>query len=189
MLNYLWGGKKDKPENENAELAMREALDEHADFKIEEDGTMGFDDYVVLRAVIARQTLRHDFAAKENFKKKSIELFKINPTATGYAQNFGEMQKSMGLAGKMMTEKACEWIDFEFKNFMLTSKKISEDKDKNEKIASKIQGVKKAYGLETYKFKQSMADAMNAFKFKINAENDVFKKIMLQKYISPPEVV
>jgi len=30
---------------------------------------------------------------------------------------------------------------------------------------------------------------MDAFKFKINAENDVFKKIMLQKYISPPEVV
>ena len=33
MLSYLFGGKKsDKKENENAELAMREALDEHEEF-------------------------------------------------------------------------------------------------------------------------------------------------------------
>jgi len=40
ILSYLWGGKKDTPENDNAELAMREALDNHADFNIKDDGTM-----------------------------------------------------------------------------------------------------------------------------------------------------
>lgn len=54
ILSYLWGGKKDTPENDNAELAMREALDNHADFKINDNGTMEFDDFVVLRCVIAR---------------------------------------------------------------------------------------------------------------------------------------
>mgnify|MGYP001189910006 CR=1 FL=1 len=60
MLSYLFGGKTtDKKENDNAELAMREALDEHQEFRIEEDGTMNFEDYIVLRAVINRQQLRH----------------------------------------------------------------------------------------------------------------------------------
>ena len=51
MLSYLFGGKKsDKKENENAELAMREALDEHEEFHCEEDGCMNFDDYIVALA-------------------------------------------------------------------------------------------------------------------------------------------
>lgn len=52
MLSYLWGGKKEKPENDNAELALREALDAHSDFAIKDDSVMEFDDFVVLNSII-----------------------------------------------------------------------------------------------------------------------------------------
>jgi hypothetical protein len=59
MLSYLWGGKKpEKQENENPELAMREQLDAHGDFATKLDGTMEFKDFLVLRSIIARQSLR-----------------------------------------------------------------------------------------------------------------------------------
>ena len=61
MLSYIWGGKKDtetKPENDDAELAMREQLDSHGDFNAKIDGILEFPDLMVFRAVILRQSLR-----------------------------------------------------------------------------------------------------------------------------------
>ena len=38
-LSYIWGEtEKKSPENDNAELAMREQLDEHANFIIDDSG-------------------------------------------------------------------------------------------------------------------------------------------------------
>ena len=57
ISNFLFGNK-DKKENENAELAMREALDERDEYKVDEQGIMDFDDYIYLRSVITRQAMR-----------------------------------------------------------------------------------------------------------------------------------
>jgi len=46
-----------------------------------------------------------------------------------------------------------------------------------------------SYSKEVFKFEKTKELAIEAFNFKIHEENDVFRKIMLQKYISPPEVV
>jgi len=130
LLSYIWGsGKAEKPENENPELAMREALDEHADFTIEDDGTMALDSYIVLRSVIQRQALRHCAPEKDKLRAESLELYKKNPTAQEYANNFGQQQRIFMEAMKMMTEKACEWIDFEMQYFQKTNKKFAESKD------------------------------------------------------------
>ena len=168
MLSYLFGGKKsDKKENDNAELAMREALDEHNEFRIEEDGTMNFDDYIVLRAVVNRQQLRHMQAAKDKISEKSVELFKKSSISNEYAQCFGELQKLQADSGKMITEKACEWIDFEFKNFMATAKKISEDKEKTKKMTEKMVEVRKQYYGEVYKFEGTKEEVFKAIMFKV----------------------
>ena len=54
-LSYIWGEtEKKSPENDNAELAMREQLDEHANFIIDDSGVMEFDNYIVLRCVNQR---------------------------------------------------------------------------------------------------------------------------------------
>lgn len=54
-ISYIWGEtEKKSPENDNAELAMREQLDEHANFIIDDSGVMEFDNYIVLRCVIQR---------------------------------------------------------------------------------------------------------------------------------------
>jgi len=69
MLSYLWGGsKKEKPENENPELAMREQLDSHTEYKIKDDGTMEFDDLIHLRVIIMRQALRQFLPIKDELK-------------------------------------------------------------------------------------------------------------------------
>lgn len=60
MLSYLFGSKTPEPteENENPELAMREALDAHGDFQTSIDGALEFKDFCVLRSIIIRQANR-----------------------------------------------------------------------------------------------------------------------------------
>ena len=58
MLSYLWKGKKDKPENANPELAMREALDEHGEFKTAADGTLEYEEFLAMKIICLRQACR-----------------------------------------------------------------------------------------------------------------------------------
>ena len=90
---------------------------------------MEFDDYVVLRCVIQRQALRHFFPTKEKCKKISQGLWKKNPSSTEYAQNFAEGQRAFAESMKLLSEKACEWIEFDLKNFAQTSSAYSTEKD------------------------------------------------------------
>ena len=60
-LNYMWGGERPAdatPENEDPELAMREAIELHGTFAKKADGTLEFDDFLVFRAIITRQAGR-----------------------------------------------------------------------------------------------------------------------------------
>ena len=59
-------------ENMDPELAMRDACAAHGVFKRKADGTLEFDDYKALRAIIYRQTQR---AVKE--KKAELESKKL----------------------------------------------------------------------------------------------------------------
>jgi hypothetical protein len=61
MLSYIFGtGTKDvkKIENADPELAMRDAMDEHGDFKTEVDGSLLLEDYIMFRAIVLRQACR-----------------------------------------------------------------------------------------------------------------------------------
>ena len=77
MLSYLWKGKKDKVENENPELAMRDALDEHGYFKYNADGTLEYEEYLAFRIIVMRQACR-DFNAnnRKNLNDQKVEAFK-----------------------------------------------------------------------------------------------------------------
>jgi len=79
MFSYLWGGKKAedaKPENENAELAMRDQLDDHGEFACKIDGTLEYNDFIVLRGVIMRQSWRLFKPQRDELNKKKMEAFK-----------------------------------------------------------------------------------------------------------------
>lgn len=79
MFSYLWGGKKAddaKPENENAELAMRDQLDSHGDFACKLDGTLEYNDFLVLRAVIMRQSWRLFKPQRDELNNRKLEAFK-----------------------------------------------------------------------------------------------------------------
>jgi len=61
MLSYIFGtGTKavEKVENADPELAMRDQMDEHGDFKTELDGSMVLEDFLIFRGIILRQALR-----------------------------------------------------------------------------------------------------------------------------------
>jgi hypothetical protein len=54
-LNYLWGGMPYvKKESEDYEVALKEDLDFHGEFELNEDGLMEFVDFLSLRAAIIR---------------------------------------------------------------------------------------------------------------------------------------
>jgi hypothetical protein len=54
---------------------MREQLDAHGDFATKLDGTMEFKDFLVLRSIIARQSIRLFAPLKLKFKQKGYEIF------------------------------------------------------------------------------------------------------------------
>jgi len=58
-------------------------------------------------------------------------LYRVNPISQEYNQNFQEGQKQYNLAMKTMTEKACEWIDFDMKAFSQSLQALNKDKDQN----------------------------------------------------------
>jgi len=78
MLSYLWGGSKkaEKPENNDPELAMREALDSYGEFATKIDGTLEYKDFLTFRAVIMRQAARMFTPKRLDLNKRKLEAFK-----------------------------------------------------------------------------------------------------------------
>lgn len=79
MLSYIWGGTKaadTKPENENPELAMREAMECHGQFDTKIDGTLEYDHFIVFRAIITRQAGRMFAPKKAELNEKKLAAFR-----------------------------------------------------------------------------------------------------------------
>lgn len=77
MLSYLWGGSGSKPKNENAdpEIALQDDLTAHGDFRCNLDGTIEYDEYLILRSIIFRQTDRKFKPRKLELKKKQYQIY------------------------------------------------------------------------------------------------------------------
>ena len=75
MLSYIFGSKK-KEENADAELAMRDQLDEHGDFNCRVDGALEFEDYKAFVAIVTRQANRMFAPKKKELNEKKFEFFK-----------------------------------------------------------------------------------------------------------------
>lgn len=131
MLSYLWGGKKDekRPENDDPELAMREALDSHGDFATKIDGTLEWDSFLIFRAVIMRQSCRTFEKKRAELNERKLEAF-TNKDQPAYVKIFREGQVAFNQSIGHITKKACEWIELDLQNYSLTVKGFMEDKDK-----------------------------------------------------------
>ena len=95
---------------------MRDQLDSHGDFNFKDDGTLAIKDFLIVRTIIMHQALRYYAPQKKIFSDKSLELFKKDDQQA-YAQNFAQGQKAFNNAILHITKKACEWIDFDIKNY------------------------------------------------------------------------
>jgi len=119
MLSYLWGGKKAenaKPENENPELAMREAMEAHGEFATKIDGTLEYDHFLVFRAIITRQAGRAFAPVKAVLNERKLAAFR-EKNQQAYVQVFREGQAEYQKCIITITKKACEWIDLDQQNY------------------------------------------------------------------------
>ena len=149
MLSYLWGGKKtddSKPENENPELAMREAMDAHGEFGTEMDGTLRFQDFLVFRAIITRQAGRLFAPKREELNARKLQAFK-DRNQQEYVNVFREGQVEYQKAMVTISKKACEWIELDGQNYQLSIRQYMEDENKRKEVQDKDQEVRMA--LET----------------------------------------
>jgi len=143
MLSYLFGGAKPADENENPELAMRAAMDSHGEFQTNLDGTLKYDDYVILRAIITRQAMRSFIPKKETLNQKKMEAFR-EKNQQKYVAVFREGQHEFQQSIIAMTKKACEWIELEPQNYQLTVKQYMEDPEKRQELQQKDSEVRMA---------------------------------------------
>ena len=76
MFSNLWAKKTtSKVENENAEIALKDDLDAHGKFTRAIDGTLEFNDFLVFRSAILRQTDRKFLPIKQDLKKKQYDIY------------------------------------------------------------------------------------------------------------------
>jgi len=89
MLSYLWGGKTEKPENTDPELALREACDAHGEFTTKIDGTLEWDHFLIFRAIIMRQSARMFEKKRAELNERKLEAF-TNKDQPAYVKIFRE---------------------------------------------------------------------------------------------------
>ena len=187
MLSYLWGGKKDEnaaPENDNPELAMREACDAHGTFATKIDGTLEYPDFLVLRAIVTRQAGRHFAPKRTELNEKKLEAFK-EKNQQKYVAIYREGQMEYHKSIVFITKKACEWIELEPQNYQLSIKQYMEDEQHRKEIIQKDSEVRLA--LETKEVTESEADIVKASKFKFKRDMEMFRKLQSLKFTTSPQ--
>ena len=187
MFSYLWGGKKDeksKPENECAELAMRDSLDAYGDFATKIDGTLEYKDFLIFRAIIMRQASRAFKAKRDELNEKKLEAF-ANKDQQAYVKIFREGQLAFQQSVVNITKKACEWIELEPSNYQLSLKTYMEDKDKRQEIQQKDGEVRMA--LEGKEVVETKEKVIEASKFKFKRDMDMFRKLQSLKFTTSPQ--
>jgi hypothetical protein len=187
MLNYLWGGKQAadaKPENDNPELAMRQAMDSHGEFTCKIDGTLEFDHFIVFRAIIIRQANRKFAEKKAELNTRKLAAFK-EKNQQEYVKIFREGQVEFQNATIEITKKACEWIELEQSNYQLTIKQYMEDENTRKQIMQKDMEVRAALDAKEVTDPEDKIIAASKFKFKRDME--MFRKLQSLKFTMAPQ--
>ena len=143
MLNYLFGGEKPADENENPELAMREACDKHGEFQHNLDGTLKFEDYIIFRAIVMRQSCRMFAPKKTELSVTKLAAFR-EKNQQAYVESFRAGQAEFQKAMMTITKKACEWIELDQPNYQLTVRQYMEDNEKRQTLQVKDSEVRSA---------------------------------------------
>ena len=74
-MNYLWGGKQaknSKPENDDPEQALKDALDSKGEFACDAAGIMEFNNFLVFRAIINRQSFRTFTPIRDEHEERKL---------------------------------------------------------------------------------------------------------------------
>lgn len=181
----MWKGKETKKEeNENPELAMRDALDAHGEFASNADGTMQWEAFLVFRSIIMRQSVRDFSKFKEDLNKRKLEAFKNRDQPT-YVNIFREGQTRFNNSIATITKKACEWIELEPENYRLSIQTYFGDEKKREEI-TKID-TETRLSLETKELTEDISVFIKASKFKFKRDMDMFRKLQMLKFTTAPQ--
>ena len=193
MFSYLFGSSKNadtqqqaadqRPENDNPELAMRDALDAHGEFPVDVDGTMNFKDFMILRSIIMRQSHRQFQPTKLKYKEEQLELYKKKDMSQ-YSMNFAKIQKEYTDTLAFITKKACEWIEFDLKNFNNTVQSILKDKEKTNEMAKLDADQRDSFMEETTELTITKEKALEIYKYRIKEEMNINRRISQMAFTS-----
>ena len=70
---------------------------------------------------------------KDELNAKKLEMYKAKDQA-GYIRVFREGQAEFNKCIITITQKACEWIEFDMKNYQLSYQTYMEDEEKRKKL-------------------------------------------------------
>lgn len=76
-----------------------------------------------------------------------------------------------------MTRKACEWLEFDFKNYQLTHNAVIQNQEQAQKIAQRDNDVRETLLMETTTVNITKEKAIEAIKFKIKEELGIYRKL------------
>jgi len=177
MLNYLWGGERPadaKPENEDPELAIREAMQLHGEFKKTKEGTLQWKDFLVFRAIATRQGIRSFAAYRTELKQRSLAAFREQNWDL-YKEIHREGQREYQRCVVLSTQRAAEWIDLDQEHFLLTVRKFMEDAKKKKELEEKDYQVRLA--AEKIELTKTEEDYIKATKFRYVQELETMRAL------------
>jgi hypothetical protein len=185
MLSYLFGkGKDEKSENMDPELAMREAMDNHGDFNCKIDGTLELEDFLVFRGIVMRQGSRKFEPKRLEMNAKKLELYKAKDQQ-GYVQCFREGQVAFNRCILEITNKACEWIELDVKNYQLSIQTYMEDEKIRARVTETDATVRLA--LDNTPITQDEKTVIAASKYKFTLDMEMYRKLASLKYTTSPQ--
>ena len=105
---------------------MREQCKKHGEFKRNEDGTVQFEDYLVLRGIIVRQTTRMFKPKRDEVDQRRLEAFKSKNDAE-YLKAYREGRQSHEQCSIIMMSKTCQYIGINAQSYAIVSRTYMSD--------------------------------------------------------------
>lgn len=163
---------------------MQNALDKHGDFATSLQGTMVFDDFLIFKGIITRYSWKAFMPEREKLLKKKLEIFRAKNQAE-YIQIVKAGQLTLEKTVSTYSQKACEWIDLTKENFLLTHQEHLKDDDKRKKIMELETKIR--HELETQPVTESKEEIIKIWKFKIQKELDMQRKMATLTHTLAPQ--
>ena len=123
----------DENESDNPLIAVEDALDSYGPMSRQQDGTLQYADFLALKEIIARQSLRMFAPQKATLTQQKVKALKDN-LEKEYMKLVHLMRLDYQRCLLIITKKACDEINLRPAQFQLTVRQYMEDIERREEL-------------------------------------------------------